>query len=136
MKSTYTTVPAWGAGKKFDSISELLEEWEFDYEDFEIKVKYGDKYTINFYFSTAEQPLCCGIREMGSLSNAVLNNKDMDIVFKKLFKDIQNRTLVINTISTQKQWEKYLNKTELFSKTKVFINPGTKNKITMWTSTN
>jgi hypothetical protein len=103
---------------------------------FDVVYKDGSKASCGFEMGSFSH--CCGMREVGGLSNQVMNDRDMDTLFSKIFEELGNKTTIITTIQSQKAWEAWLNKTKLFQAVKSFVN-GKNNKgntVTLWVSTN
>lgn len=121
----------------YANLSSLLKESDdLDWGEFEIKATHAAGGATICEFEVAEFEHCCGAREIGALSSKTLSDKDMDLIFTAFFEEIGSKTAIITTIQTQTAWEKYLTKTKLFQAVKSFVNPGTKNTITLWVSTN
>lgn len=115
--------------------SEGEELWEEDTFHMDaIYAGYTGVKRIGFDIRTFEN--CCGMYEVGGLTNGVLSDKDTDTIFTHMFEYLKGKGVIITTIQNQTPWETYLKKTKLFQAVKTFKNPGTANTITLWVSTN
>lgn len=133
----------------YDEYNEILESSLKDLflnQDFSIDTDEGSvditfKSTIdgkdrdcNVGFSVRGFEYCCGCMEIGELSNGVLDDEDMNLLFEYIFSE-NKETIAITTIQSQKAWEGYLNKSQYFTAVKSF-KANTENIITLWISNN
>ncbi len=97
---------------------------------------------FKFSFSVSESPWCCGSYEIGNFSSYSADNhkkecEALEIVFKKILAGTQFN-LFIHTIDTHhcKIVEEVVQRNDMFTHIKTFVNPNTNKTIKMWVNNN
>jgi len=123
------------------SIDDSCISSDFENEEFFVAVKYKDESNNfrRFSFEATVLRHCCGVCELGNLSNVETFPQDkFNEYFKMLLRILKGKTLIINTNGKNNSvgWEKYLRSSKLFVPVKKFKNANGGNTVTIWVSNN
>lgn len=128
---------------QYEDLSIIIAGKLHNCESYSITRYANEKESVNFSFEADASTYTCGFLELGDLStDAVSNNKSNIINLSNLLDEIvtcsKGYTLFMNTVNKGDclKIEKALTISKYWTKVKTYINPGTKNMLTLWVSNN